>query len=512
MGTTSERPGNDRRRTAWRLGGVVAAFLVALVVALPALANGDDHHATATASFDSSALLWGGVSVAGVFLLLILSRLVLVGGQVRAARQSEGSIGYFAAVRQFSRNARLFLAYSILAELGGGIWAVMFNLYLLRVGFPIAFVGTFWLVNMLCHGALALPAGLIADRYGRRRAFFIATCVRLVAQGTLLFTVDPTAMLVLAGVAGFGDSFHGVTGAPFMMENSEPHERTHLFSLNSSFLQVSGFMGSLSGGLLPLAWAALLGIPPVEPEAARWSLVTGLPLILLALTPLAFMREKPVDLVGSFKELVTLRNVVHLDIIARLTLLSVMVGTGFGLAARFFNIFFHEAHHAADSQIGTIFALGAIASAGSILLSPVLAQRWGKARGILISQGLSVPFLLLMALVPSLSLVTTLFLVRGALYSIGMPLRNQLSMEFITSKERGTAAGFTHTAFDLGGGIGAGIAGVVITSGGFVYTFTVAAVLMLMPAILYYVFFDALEARNRRHAGGLPSLATGTGR
>ena len=202
-----------------------------------------------------------------------------------------------------------------------------------------------------------------------------------------------------------------------------------------------------------------------------------------------------------------MRNVVHFDIILRFTLLSVLAGAGFGLTIRFFNIFFQQGHQASDGEVGTILGLGAIASAASILVSPLLAQGWGKAKSILITQGLSVPFLLLMTAAPSLAAVTTIFLVRGAIYSIGMPLRNQLTMEFIDPKERGTTAGFTHTAFDIGGGLGAGIAGVLILDSGFGYAFTAAALLILVPAVFYYVFFDPLETKARQEPRALRGAA-----
>lgn len=479
--------------------GALAVGLVATVGwPRPALAHGDDpFHEPGTTAFDADPLLWGGATLAGMLLLVALFQ-VARNRRAHEGTPTEASVSYLGAVRRFSRNARLFLGYSLLAELGAGIWSVMFNLYLLRLGFPISFVGTFWLVNMLCHGAGALPAGVIADRYGRRRAFFVATAISLLAQGSLLFSLEPTAILVLGAVAGLGESFHGVTGAPFMADNSEPAERPYLFSLNASFLQFSRFTGSLAGGVLPLTWATVLGAPPLDPGAARLALLSGLPLTLLALTPLVLMHERPVALAESFADLVTLRNVVHPALIAQLTLLGLMVGTGFGLTTRFFNIFFQEARLASDTQVGTILALGAVASAIAVLLSPALAQGWGKARSILLTQACSVPFLLAMALVPSLSAVTAFFVVRNALYSVSQPLRNQLAMDLAVSRERGTTAGFTHTAFDLGGGIGAGIAGVLITDGGFVAPFAAAAVLILVPAFLYYTFFNTAEARGHR--------------
>lgn len=476
------------------------------------LAHGEGHHHEegALTALDTGLLVWGSLSLAAVFGALILSRVLLLRVVARPTRGGASDVPYLTAISRFSLNARLFLSYSVLAELGSGIWAVMFNLYLLRMGFPVTFIGTFWLLNMLCHGVAALPAGIIADRFGRRRAFFVATFISIAAQGTLLFTVEPMAILVLAAVAGLGEAFHGVTGAPFMMENSEPEERPHLFSLNASFLQFSRFGGSLAGGLLPLVIATVVGVPAVDPTAARWALVAGLPLTMIALVPLAFMKEKPVELLGSLWDLVTMRGVEHFGLMARFTGLSLMVGIAFGLTIRFFNVFFQEARQATDDEVGTILALAAIASAGAVLISPLLAQGWGKVTSIFITQAISVPFLLLMALVPSLEVVTTLFLVRGALSGIGAPLRNQLQMEFVSSKERGTTAGFTHMAFDLGGGVGAGMAGIIILDAGFVPVFSVAALLTLVPAYLYYVFFHRMEAeaRPRADAALARSIAT----
>ncbi len=430
------------------------------------------------------------------------------------SRPSTGG-GYLATTKKFNRNARLFLGYSLMSQLGAGIWAVMFNLYLLRLGFSTSFVGLFIMVDMLFHGLFAFPAGLIADKIGRRRAFFIATCVNLAARGALLFTQDSAMLLVLAGAAGIGEAFHGVAGPPFIMENSEPEERPLLFSLNSMFTMLSRSVGSF----LPLVWAISLGVPDLDIGAARWVLVASLPLTLAALAPLGFMTEKRVALVDTFMELFTLKNVVNFSAIAKLTLCSLMVGLGFGLATRFFNVFFDLALGASDRQISAIFAVGALGGAGAILFAGAFVRKWGRVITIVIPQVASVPFLVLMVFVPlalpGLPLVVVFFFLRDALYSISMPVRNQLSMELTVAKERGTTAGMTHMAFDMGGAFGAGLSGTLIGVGAgevarsvpvaeFVPAFMVAAFLVVAAAVLYYVFFQGWETRQRQAAVTVP--------
>ena len=430
--------------------------------------------------------------------------------EMRNTPTPSGGIGsYLATAKRFTRNAKLFLGYSLMSQLGAGIWTVIFNLYLLRLGFSIGFVGLFLMVDMLFHGLVAFPAGLLADKIGRRKAFFIATCINLIARGALLFTRDPAALLVLAAVSGVGEAFHGVAGPPFIMENSEPEERPLLFSLNSMFLMLSRSVGSA----LPLVWAVTLGVPDLDIGAARWALVASLPLTLVALAPLGLMTEKRAELMDSFLELFALKNVVNFSNIAKLTLCSLLVGLGYGLATRFFNVFFDLALGASDRQISAIFALGALGGAGAILFSGIFVRKLGRVRSIAITQTASVPFLLLMVAVPlalpGLPLVVVFFILRDALYGISMPIRNQLAMELTVARERGTTAGMTHMSFDLGGAFGAGMAGALIGVGAreasrsidvgqFLPAFIVAAFLVLAAALLYHVFFHEWEAQSVR--------------
>ena len=384
---------------------------------------------------------------------------------------------------------------------------MVFNLYLLRSGFSTGFVGLFLMVDMLFHGLVAFPAGMIADRIGRRKAFFFATCLNLVARGSLLFTTDPGTLLVLAALAGTGEAFHGSAGPPFIMENSRPQERPLLFSMHAIFHLISRSVGSA----LPLVWAVTLGVPDLNIGMARWLLVLSLPLTLVALAPLWFMTERRDNLAGSFMDLITLRNVVNFPAIAKLALCNVMVGLGMGLATRFFNVFFDLGMGATDRQLSAVFAVAALAGATAVLFSGMLVRRWGTVRSIAITQLASVPFLLLMIFVPlvipGLPLVVIFFILRDALYSISNPVRSQLAMEMTVARERGTTAGLTHMSFDLGGAFGAGLAGGLIGISAaeaslgvevarFVPAFTVAALLVVVGAGLYYFFFRNWDERR----------------
>ncbi|MDP6501219.1 MAG: MFS transporter [Dehalococcoidales bacterium] len=139
-----------------------------------------------------------------------------------------------------------------------------------------------------------------------------------------------------------------------------------------------------------------------------------------------------------------------------------LLGLSFGLMIRFFNVFFHEYQGATTEQTGWIMAIGSLGGTAAILLTPVMINKWGKARTLLITQLISVPFIVLMVLASNLYLIGFLFLMRGSFYSISMPIRNQVAMDLVTDRERATTAGFSHMWFDLAGSFTAIIAGALM--------------------------------------------------
>ncbi len=412
----------------------------------------------------------------------------------------EASGGWLQMIKRFSRNARLFLIYALLAELGTGIWRVMFALYLLAAGFNLDYIGLVIAVNLLLHGMMAFVAGLIADKFGRKFVFVVASTSAVVFRAFLLFTLDPLLILVLMMGSGVGDGFHAVASGPFIMENSEPAERPHLFALESSFMMFSAFIGSMSAGFLPAFWGGIFDLIPAHYVAVRWALVISLPLTLLSLVPLLFLRERrlPQDRVESFAELLTLRNIQSHGIIGRLVACAAVYGISFGIMIPFFSVFFREAHLLPYQSVGAIMASGFIGSAVvTILLGPRIARKYGRARGIWLMLWLAAPGVVLMAFTPYLPAVVAFFIIQRVFWSASMPLRNQLAMELVVTRERGTANGLIHGVLDTVSSPAAVLAGIILAGGNFHLTFTIAALVIVIPGIMYYYFFAKIEDRRR---------------
>ncbi len=80
---------------------------------------------------------------------------------------------YRAKTRQFSRNANLYVVHVVGMDMIHGSFNVLLNLYLLALGYDIAFIGTRLMIGFIARAATALPAGLLSDRIGRKASFIL---------------------------------------------------------------------------------------------------------------------------------------------------------------------------------------------------------------------------------------------------------------------------------------------------------------------------------------------------
>ena len=71
------------------------------------------------------------------------------------------------------RNAKLFLLMGAFSGLGGGIFMLLLNLFILARGNDIAFLGFLMSLMSLSALFLGLPVGLLTDWMGRKRALLL---------------------------------------------------------------------------------------------------------------------------------------------------------------------------------------------------------------------------------------------------------------------------------------------------------------------------------------------------
>ena len=170
--------------------------------------------------------------------------------------------------RNFNRSIRLFLLASLLLGLGvDGVYAVLFNLFMLRLGYDADFIGVVNSAGLFAFAFVGLPAGLLGSRWGSR--IMLVGGLVFVLTGAILLPFaefGPKSMqggwLIASYVLLMGGwSAVFVNGSPFMMSASSGEGRNTLFSIQVAVTSLASFAGSLIGGFMPEIISALTQIP-----------------------------------------------------------------------------------------------------------------------------------------------------------------------------------------------------------------------------------------------------------
>ncbi|MFB0501130.1 MAG: MFS transporter [Candidatus Bathyarchaeia archaeon] len=397
----------------------------------------------------------------------------------------------------FSRNARLFLSATFLNGFATGIWVVLFNLYLLDLGFREDFIGYMLLLGGLAAGLAAFPVGIICGKVGRKKSLLTGVSVGSIFNVILVCTSNPILLLTVSLFQGFGGLFgilFWVAQAPFMMENSEPEERTHLFSINLATWFLSNMAGSLVGGVLPGVFSSLFGVEIENVMVYRAALTVSVVFLFLAVLPYYAIKEKPYQKNNAtMTSRFSLKAIQSRAIIGKLVLTSVLIGLGAGLIVPFFNVFFKNKLQATPEQIGIIFALGNVMTAVGIVLAPVVSGRLGKVHAIAFTQLSSIPFIFGIAFSPNLGFAAVSYLARGALMVMGVPIYQNLAMEVVQTEERAPTSGFITMADRIPRAVGSSIAGQTMTQGNYFLPYMITSAFYFFASSLFLTFFRKAE-------------------
>ena len=240
------------------------------------------------------------------------------------------------------------------------------------------------------------------------------------------------AMSVLSGAA---QSLSAVTMSPFLLENSGEQERTYLFSLASGAQMTASFVGNSIGGNLPTWIGSQQGYFANQQRSLRGGAGDRSGGLDLGLIPYFFMKMRHLE--KSERALFAPFSYAAKEpaMLGKLILPMLVTSIGAGLLMPFMNIFFRVVYHQPDPVIGNLLAWGALAMGVGLLIAPALADRMGKIQLVVITQGLSIPFLALLGFAPWFWLSGTAYYIRIALMNMSGPVYQTFVMEQVGAGE-----------------------------------------------------------------------------
>lgn len=408
---------------------------------------------------------------------------------------------YLVSIRLLNRNVRLFLASIALVgfTIDGGLYSVLFNLYLLRLGYGPEFIGVINSAGLLTFAGLGLPAGMVGSRWGSRRAM-IAGVTFMFSGAALLVLAEfgppawQTGWLLTAFVLVYvGLALYFVNAVPFLMAITRTAaEQNRVFSLHMAIWSLAGFAGSMIGGILPGAFAGLLEVTLQHPGPYRFTLGLAAVLIVPTILILSATRE-PDDADPALPETPGVSALFQtgaaiLGLVALMALVRALQVTSMAAGLTFFNIYLDTVLGASTVQIGLLVALARLLAVPAVLVAPLLAARQGNGQMVVWASLGSALGMLPLALTPHWLAAGLGFMSVVALTSVRYPAFAIYTMEQIPARWRATmsgagemAAGFSFAVVALSGGY-------MIAWQGYTSLFLAAGLLTGLGALLFWVY------------------------
>jgi MFS family permease len=403
---------------------------------------------------------------------------------------------YIDRVRMFRPNARLYLLTVLITGATMGVYQLLFNFYVLSLGYDEALLGKLITTNQLTALLLALPMGYAVDRFGRKNGL-IARSI-LLAGSVLGVALFPSLLnfYVMNILFGMVQSLSTVATAPFLMENSGEEERTYLFSFTSGLQMGSVFVGNWLGGYLPSWIASLRNFDPSSSSAYGGALLLISLVAIIGFVPLVFVRSinGKESRSQNFTPIAYARK--NPKMLGKILLPTLLFSLGAGLFIPFMNVFFRVVHSQTDQAIGTLFAWGSLAMGIGLMIAPPIAERLGKIQFVTLTQGLAIPFMMILGFAPTFGLSAMAYYVRMGLMNMSNPIYQTFIMEQVDPGSRATIASLYSMVWSFGRAFSPSVSGWLQVNYGFDPVFAGAIGLYILAVFMYWVFFLRLGQKQ----------------
>jgi MFS family permease len=389
------------------------------------------------------------------------------------------------ATRSYGSLLLTCCAVSFACFLGSYLRIPVVPLYATELGASTTQVGAINAAFMLTAGLLAIPAGLISDRFGRRKVILGGLLIIAGSSFLLYFSTTPAQMIGIYLLFGIGLAAF----SPAMMSYvADIAPRTHLgraYGMYTIASNVAMMLGPASGGLL----GRMLGLRAVF-------LISGgltMTMVLVAGTFLPATAAKPAQqaLRPALMELRRNRRF--------LVCLLVTVGGCFGFGVFLTFLPLHLTELGMDAgHVGLVFAVQALANALSRIPFGRLSDRIND-RGTLVMGGL-VGLAIALALTGQCSGLPGLFAcaaLLGVSMGVAFTALAALIADSVPSELRGLAMGGYNSCIYLGMMASATSMGTFIARYGFGNGFLVAGAATLALTLLFHQLYRKAQPTVR---------------
>ncbi len=334
------------------------------------------------------------------------------------------------------KDLKLLLITSIPTGLSGGLFYSVWGLYFEVKGISSSYLGLYSFLEGIVMTLIFLPAGVMADKFGRKRPVLLGYTLSALSIGIVVFWGLNVISIILCGVLG-GFSSLALPAFQSWLADLAESKMKEASSIQMFLYSISFSTGSLMGWIPELMVASSrISYPRAYSFMIALSLLATLSAIPLFLLIKERRRDRSsVSHVGWKEVAEPLRNPVVRNLTILLSISSLAMGFFYPLTSYYLG----KKYGVESGPVGTVLTLIYLVSSFSYLIAPPLSKIMGTVRFIVISQGMTAALMTILPFTDNF-LVASVILILQAMGSYApAPLIWTLFMENTPVEDRGTA-------------------------------------------------------------------------
>jgi MFS family permease len=348
-----------------------------------------------------------------------------------------------------TRDARILVFTRAVRAFVDGIAFVVLPAYLEHLGFSGVQIGTVVAASLLGSAVLTLTTGYVAHRFDPAKLLTISSWI-MITTGIAFGLSKAFFLLVIIGIVTTMNPSAGDV-SPFLpleqsllSNNVEATERTALFARYTLTASLIGSIGALCAGL-PVFVARQFQYADQTGRQAAF-VTYGLAGFVLLFAYSQLSEKSRIRATKSDSALSPQSRSIVFKLSALFSLDS--LGGGFATQAIFALWVFRKFGISMESLGVVFFAAGTVAAFSS-LAAVKIADRIGLVRTMVFTHIPASVLLILVALAPNVWIAMTLFIARGLLSQMDVPVRTSYVMAVVSPAERAAAASITNVPRSL---------------------------------------------------------------
>jgi MFS family permease len=371
-----------------------------------------------------------------------------------------------------------FLVCSTCVNFGAYLFLLLYNLYLLDLGYRENVLGL--IASAFTAGNLVgvLPAAGLAHRVGLKRTLLVCIAGSAIVYLLRAVLTGEPALLATAFAGGLMFSFWAVCMSPVVAAVTSESARPSGFSVTFGSGIALGVLAGLVGGRMP-GWVARAGWASSPAQAKRLVLFAACASVLLALWPALRLRlesQAPRDA----------RSYPGGPFIRRFLLAIGVWGFAIGLFNPFFNAYFARQFRMSVEKIGTTFSIAQAIEVAAMMAAPFVLRRLGLTRGVAVMQFAAAIALALLAPAHVALVAATLYAAFASFQYMSEPGIYSSLMSRVLPEQRSGASAMNFLVMFAGQALAATVGGAVVARYGYPPMLGAASALAAVAAWLFW--------------------------